>query len=70
MVCPSWAAIEIAPYDVSVNVLFLGGANFDPAPPLGNTGDTRYIKITGEAEVTQPEVLDWIKQVGRAPGWK
>ncbi len=62
--------IEIAPYDVSVNVLFLGGANFDPAPPLGNTGDTRYIKITVEAEVTQPEVLGWINQAGRTPGWK
>jgi hypothetical protein len=62
--------IEIAPYDVSVNVLFLGGAKFDPAPPLGNTGDTRYIKITVESEVTQPDVLDWIKQAGRTPGWK
>ena len=29
--------IEIEPYDVSVNVLFLGGADFDPPPPLGST---------------------------------
>jgi hypothetical protein len=29
--------IEIAPYDVSVNVVFLGGADFDPPPPLGTT---------------------------------
>ena len=41
---------------------FLGGANFDRAPPLGNTGDTRYLKITVEAEVTQPEVLHWINK--------
>ena len=61
--------IEIAPYDVSVNVLFLGGADFDPPPPLGSTGQTRYVKVTTLAEVTQPEVLDWIEQAGRTPGW-
>lgn len=62
--------IEIAPYDVSVNVLFLGGAGFDPRPPIGNTGQTRYVKITTLAEVEQPEVVDWIEQAGRTPGWK
>lgn len=62
--------IEIAPYDVSVNVLFLGGADFDPAPPLGSTGQTRYVKVTTLGELTQPEVLDWIEQAGRTPGWK
>ncbi len=62
--------IEIAPYDVSVNVLFLGGADFDPPPPLGSTGQTRYVKVTTLAEVKQPEVLDWIEQAGRTPGWK
>jgi len=33
--------IEIAAYDVSVNVVFLGGADFDPPPPLGTTDRTR-----------------------------
>ena len=28
--------IEMVAYDVSVNVVFLGGADFDPPPPLGN----------------------------------
>jgi hypothetical protein len=62
--------IELAPYDVSVNVLFLGGARFDPPPPLGNTGQTRYVKITSLAEVKQSNLVDWIKQAGRTPGWK
>jgi hypothetical protein len=48
---PGWI-IEIAPYDVSVNVLFLGGADFDPPLPLGSTGQTRYVKVTTLAEVT------------------
>ena len=50
--------IEIAPYDVSVNLLFLAGAHFDRPPPLGNTGQARYVKITTLAEVKQPDVVD------------
>src|SRR3546814_18240158 len=29
--------IEMVAYDVSVNVVFLGGADFKPPPPLGDT---------------------------------
>jgi hypothetical protein len=61
--------IEIASYHVSVNVLFLGGADFDPRPPLGDVGRTRYVKVTTLAEAEQPELVDWIKQAGRTPGW-
>jgi hypothetical protein len=61
--------IELAPYDVSVNVVFLGGAAFDPAPPLGTTGRTRYVKVTSLEETKQPELRDWMKQAGQTPGW-
>ena len=61
--------IELAPYDVSVNVLFLGGADFDSPPRLGTAGRTRYIKITSLDEVVLPELLAWIEQAGRTPGW-
>ena len=33
--------IEMVAYAVSVNVVFLGGAEFDPPPPLGTTERTR-----------------------------
>src|SRR5262249_52883307 len=36
--------IEMAAYDVSVNVVFFGGAGFDSAPPLGDTERSRYVK--------------------------
>lgn len=62
--------IELAPYDVSVNVLFFGGADFDPPPPLGNTDRTRYVKVTSLAEAKGPELREWIRQSGRTPGWK
>ena len=62
--------IEIAAYDVSVNVVFLGGADFDPPPPLGTTDRTRYIKVTSLEEAQRPELQTWIEQAGRTAGWK
>jgi hypothetical protein len=62
--------VEIAPYDVSVNVVFLGGADFESPPPLGTTDRTRYIKVTSLEEAQRPELLRWIEQAGRTPGWK
>jgi hypothetical protein len=62
--------IEIAPYDVSVNVVFLGGADFDPPPPLGTTDRTRYVKVTTLQDGQRPELREWIAQACRTPGWK
>ena len=61
--------IEIAAYDVSVNILFLGGADFESPPPLGTTDRTRYIKVTSLEEAERPELQKWIEQAGRTPGW-
>jgi hypothetical protein len=61
--------IEVVAYDVSVNVVFLGGADLDPAPPLGTSGRTRYIKIRTLDEVEDPELRGWIEQAGHVPGW-
>ena len=62
--------IEMVAYDVSVNVVFFAGAEFDPPPPLGTTGPTRYIKVKTLEEAQAPEMSKWIEQAGRAPGWK
>ena len=62
--------IEVVAYDVSVNVVFLGGADFDPPPPLGDTGRSRYVKVRSLDEAKTHEVRKWIKQAGRTPGWK
>lgn len=61
--------IEMVAYDVSVNVVFLGGADFDPEPPLGD-GRGRYIKLKSLEEADTPEMKDWIEQAGSVPGWK
>ena len=62
--------IEIAAYDVSVNVVFLGGADFDRPPPLGTTDRTRYVKVTTVEEAQRPELRAWIEEAGRTLGWR
>ena len=61
--------IEIAAYDVSVNVVFFGGADFEPPPPLGTTDRARYVKVTSVEEAQLPELKKWVEQAGLTPGW-
>ncbi|MBV8980095.1 MAG: hypothetical protein JO086_04275 [Acidimicrobiia bacterium] len=61
--------IELAPYAVSVNVLFFGGADFPSPPPLGTTDRTRYIKLTGLDDEQRLQLRSWIKLAARTPGW-
>ena len=62
--------IEMVAYDVSVNVVFFGGAEFDPPPPLGSTDRSRYVKVKSLEEARGPEMQEWIEQAGRVLGWK
>ena len=61
--------IEMVAYDVSVNVVFFGGADFDPPPPLGTTDRSRYVKVRTLEEAEGPEMKTWLEQAGRVPGW-
>lgn len=61
--------IELAAYHVSVNVVFYGGADFDPPPPLGVTDRTRYVKLYSLDEIGRPDLSDWIRQAGLIDGW-
>jgi hypothetical protein len=62
--------IEMVAYDVSVNVVFLGGADFDPPPPLGTTGRSRYVKLNTLEEAQGPLMRKWIEQAAHVRGWK
>jgi hypothetical protein len=62
--------IQMAAYDVSVNVVFFAGADFDPPPPLGTTDRSRYVKLATLDEARRPEIHTWIEQAGRVSGWK
>jgi hypothetical protein len=62
--------IEMVAYDVSVNVVFLGGADFDAPPPQGTIDRSRYVKVKTMDEVQQPLMQKWIEQAGRVRGWQ
>jgi hypothetical protein len=62
--------IEMVAYDVSVNVVFFGGADLDPPPPLGDTDRSRYVKVTTFEEAAAPELRGWIERAGSVPGWR
>jgi hypothetical protein len=62
--------IEVVAYDVSVNVVFFGGAEFDSPPPLGTTGRTRYVKVKTMDEAQGQEMHKWVEQAGRVTGWR
>jgi hypothetical protein len=60
--------IEMVAYDVSVNLVFFGGAAFRNPPPLGD--DSRYVKIRTIDEAEAPEIRAWIEQAASATGWR
>lgn len=60
--------IELVAYDVSANLVFFGGAQFDPPPPLGE--GSRYVKIRTLEEARAPEIRAWIEQAAKHPGWR
>ncbi len=61
--------IEMVAYDVSVNVVFLGGADFDAPPPLGDSDRSRYVKVTSWDEVDEAQMRQWIGDSGSVAGW-
>lgn len=62
--------IEMVSYDVSVNLVFFAGADFDPPPPLGATDRSRYVKVRTLDEAQDPLMRKWIEQAGRIRGWQ
>ena len=48
--------MELVAYDVSVNAVFFGGADFEPPLPLGTTDRTRYVKLTSLEDTRRAEL--------------
>lgn len=60
--------IELVAYDVSVNVGFHAGAEFDNPPPLGE-GRYRYVKLKSVDEIDD-DMAAWVENSARVDGWK
>lgn len=48
---------------------FLGGADFDEPPPLGDSDRSRYIKVKSLDEINEEEFRTWIENACRVDGW-
>jgi hypothetical protein len=57
-------------YDVSVNVVFLGGADFDIPPPMGEGDRSRYVKVKTRDEADTTMMHAWIQNSSRVRGWQ
>jgi hypothetical protein len=62
--------IEMEAFAVSVNLVFFGGADFEPPPPLGTTDRSRYVKLKTVEDTKRPEIRTWMEQAARISGWK
>jgi hypothetical protein len=62
--------VETVAYDISANVVFLGGGEVDPPPPLGTAERTRYVKVKTLEQAQGSEMHTWIEQARHVPGWK
>jgi hypothetical protein len=62
--------IELAAYSLSANLVFLGGTDLDPPPPLGDIGRSRYVKVRTLEEAQSEQLTGWIGQAARTPGWR
>jgi hypothetical protein len=59
--------IQLAAYDVSVNIVFLNGEKLLNPPELG--GETRYIKLTNLGDVQSTQLVNWVKESCSIKGW-
>jgi hypothetical protein len=62
--------IEMVAYDVSVNVVFFGGAEFDQTPDAWNHRSDPLRQGEDLGGGAGPEMHKWVEQAGRVPGWK
>jgi len=53
-----------------IKVTFFQGASLQPPPPVeSKTDETRYAHIYEGGEVESAQLVDWVKQASRLPGW-
>lgn len=60
--------LEMASYNISVNIVFYAGADFKTPPPEGS-GRSRYIKLKSVEEAKQLNLKAWLKEAAKSPGW-
>jgi hypothetical protein len=54
-----------------VKVTFFNGTSLKPVPPGGTpkSQDTRWIDIHEDDELAEAQMMKWVKQASKLPGW-
>jgi hypothetical protein len=53
-----------------VKVAFFRGTSLRPVPPgESKSADVRYLDIYENDELDEAQLIDWVKQASRLPGW-
>lgn len=59
--------IQLSPYNVSANIVFLNGRHLSNPPEMG--GETRYVKLTSITDTQDAKLTKWIKESCQIEGW-
>ncbi len=59
--------IQLAAYDISVNIVFLNGDKLSNPPELGS--ETRYVKLTKLQEADSTQLVNWVRESCQTEGW-
>jgi hypothetical protein len=53
-----------------VKLTFFNGAELDPPPPgASKHKDVRYLDIREDDAIDEAQLIDWLKQAAKLPGW-
>lgn len=53
-----------------IKVTFFRGSELEPLPPIGSKDpNTRYVHIEDARELDEGQLIDWIRQAAKTPGW-
>lgn len=53
-----------------IKVAFFFGSQLSPPPPVpSKSADTRYLHVTGPADLDEAQFVDWVRQAASIPGW-
>ena len=61
--------VHMNPLKGRVRLTFFAGGKLKPAPPIAAPGGSRAIDIPSLAELDEKQLVAWLEQAGKLPGW-
>jgi len=61
--------VSLAGFKQHLSLRFFKGVALDPAPPKGESGETRTFDLKGVADFDEDRIRGWVRQAAAMPGW-